>query len=149
MHILLILDKSDNPKDVEEYDCIVSAEIPNPVSNPRLHELVTTHMLHGPCGAFNKKCKCMVDGACKFKFPRDFLNETKQNADGYPEYMRRDSNTTFATKDGFSFDNRWVVPYNPYLLAKYECHINVEICTTVKAVKYLYKYGVCPLALWC
>jgi hypothetical protein len=37
-------------------------------------------------------------------------------------------------------DNRWVVPYNPYLLAKFDCHINVEICSTIKAIKYLYKY---------
>jgi hypothetical protein len=37
-------------------------------------------------------------------------------------------------------DNRWVVPYNPYLAAKYHWHINVEICSTVVSVKYLYKY---------
>ncbi|KAL5539169.1 hypothetical protein UlMin_042948 [Ulmus minor] len=41
---------------------------------------------------------------------------------------------------GHYLDNQWVVPYNPYLLAKFNCHINVEICSTVKAVKYLYKY---------
>jgi hypothetical protein len=33
-----------------------------------------------------------------------------------------------------------VVPYNPYLCAKYDAHINVEICSSVKAVKYIYKY---------
>ena len=37
-------------------------------------------------------------------------------------------------------DNTWVVPYNPYLLLKYNAHINVELCSTVKSVKYLYKY---------
>ena len=37
-------------------------------------------------------------------------------------------------------DNRWVVPYNPYLLTRYNCHINVEICSGVQAVKYLYKH---------
>jgi hypothetical protein len=37
-------------------------------------------------------------------------------------------------------DDTWVVPYNPYLLLKYNCHINVEICNSVSAVKYLYKY---------
>jgi hypothetical protein len=37
-------------------------------------------------------------------------------------------------------DNQWVVPYNPYLSKKYNAHINVEICTSVSAVKYLYKY---------
>ncbi|KAG3231215.1 hypothetical protein PI124_g23690 [Phytophthora idaei] len=29
--------------------------------------------------------------------------------------------------------------YNPYLSQKYNCHINVEICTAITAVKYLYK----------
>ncbi|KAG6629755.1 hypothetical protein CIPAW_14G107300 [Carya illinoinensis] len=41
---------------------------------------------------------------------------------------------------GHNLDNRWVVPYNPYLLATFDCHINVEIFSTIKAVKYLYKY---------
>jgi hypothetical protein len=26
---------------------------------------------------------------------------------------------------GFVFDNRWVVPYNPYLTMQYQCHLNV------------------------
>lgn len=37
-------------------------------------------------------------------------------------------------------DNSWVVPYNPYLLLKYNCHINVEDCASIKSVKYLFKY---------
>lgn len=37
-------------------------------------------------------------------------------------------------------DNRWVVPYNPYLSAKFDCHINIEVYSSFKAVKYLYKY---------
>jgi hypothetical protein len=37
-------------------------------------------------------------------------------------------------------DNRWVVPYNPYLLHLFHCHINVEACGSIKAVKYLFKY---------
>ena len=34
-------------------------------------------------------------------------------------------------------NNQWVVPYNPYLVSKFDCDINVEICSTVKAVKYI------------
>ena len=30
--------------------------------------------------------------------------------------------------------------YNLFLLLKYNGHINVDTCTTVSAVKYLYKY---------
>ncbi|POM80921.1 Helitron helicase-like protein [Phytophthora palmivora] len=36
--------------------------------------------------------------------------------------------------------NQWDVPYNPFLSQKYDCHINVEVCATNKAVKYIYKY---------
>jgi hypothetical protein len=32
------------------------------------------------------------------------------------------------------------VPYNPLLSLRYNCHINVEVCSSVAAVKYLYKY---------
>ncbi len=41
---------------------------------------------------------------------------------------------------GFVFDNRWVVPYNPYFTMRYKCHINVEVCSSITTVKYLYKY---------
>jgi hypothetical protein len=37
-------------------------------------------------------------------------------------------------------DNRWVVPYNPYLIRTFNCHINVEACSSIKSVKYLFKY---------
>jgi hypothetical protein len=38
------------------------------------------------------------------------------------------------------YDNRWIVPYNPYLIRRYKAHINVEICTIVQAIKYIHKY---------
>ena len=59
--------------------------------------------------------------------------------DWYPLYKRPDYGI-YVEKNGASLDNRWVVPYNPYLCAKYQAHINVEICSSVKAVKYLYTY---------
>ena len=40
---------------------------------------------------------------------------------------------------GNNVDKRWVVPYNPWLSKKYQAHINVEACMSVKAVKYLCK----------
>ena len=44
------------------------------------------------------------------------------------------------TKQRKTYDNWHVVPYNPYLSAKYNCHINVEIYASVEAVKYIHKY---------
>jgi hypothetical protein len=36
--------------------------------------------------------------------------------------------------------NGHITPYNPALLLKYQCHLNVEVCATVDAVKYIHKY---------
>ena len=44
------------------------------------------------------------------------------------------------TKGQYYLDNRWVVPYNRCLLLKYCGHINVEICSSLMNVKYLYNY---------
>ena len=37
-------------------------------------------------------------------------------------------------------DDSRVIPYNPYLLLKYGCHINVEYVFGQKACKYIFKY---------
>jgi len=36
--------------------------------------------------------------------------------------------------------NQWVVPYNPFLLRQFNCHINVEICSSINSIKYITKY---------
>lgn len=37
-------------------------------------------------------------------------------------------------------DNRNVVPYNRYLLLKYNAHINVEVISSARFVMYLFNY---------
>jgi hypothetical protein len=37
-------------------------------------------------------------------------------------------------------DNQWIVSYNLHLTTKYHAHINVEICSSISTVKYMYKY---------
>ena len=54
-------------------------------------------------------------------------------------YRRRNDGKQIK-KGSIHYDNRYVVPYNLYLLTKYDCHINLEICNSIQAVKYLYKY---------
>nr|XP_027108912.1 uncharacterized protein LOC113728748 [Coffea arabica] len=126
-HFLIILAngwKLDSP---EAYDRVVSAELPDPASFPYLHSVVVAHMLHRPCGTANKNSPCMKqNGKCKFAYPKDFAEFTRHNKNSYPLYMRRYDQKTVTARH-FQFDNRWVVPYNPYLLAKYDCHINVEL----------------------
>ena len=37
-------------------------------------------------------------------------------------------------------DNRWIVPYNKLLLRSMNCHCNVELCMSIKSIKYVLKY---------
>ncbi|GBN41537.1 hypothetical protein AVEN_90633-1 [Araneus ventricosus] len=94
--------------------------------------------MHGPCGIDNPGASCMKAGQCKKMFPREFRTETTMNVSGYPLYHRRPGDTAFVR--GREMANRFVVPYNPYLLLKYNAHISVEVCTSLRAVEYIYKY---------
>ena len=138
-HILIILEPTFRPFGPADIDSMISAELPNQHTHPLLWESVTSCMMHGPCGILNPRSPCMINGHCKFRYPRTYQEETSCAEDGYPTYRRRNDSTIFE-RNGFSFDNRWVVPHNPYLTGKYDCHINVEIASSISAVKYLFKY---------
>jgi nitrogen regulatory protein PII len=137
-HILIVVKDEDKYKTSNAIDRMVSAEIPDIHTEPRLFEIVSRCMMHGPCGTDNPHAPCMEDHICKKNFPKKFQDATLANVDGYPLYRRRQGQTTFVR--GVEMDNRYVVPYNKYLLLKYNCHINVEVSTSQKAVKYIYKY---------
>ncbi|GFV52845.1 helitron_like_N domain-containing protein [Trichonephila clavipes] len=66
-HILVWLKDRIRP---EEIDQIISAEIPDPLIDQELFDIVTKHMIHGPCGAFNMTSPCMENGKCKKKLPK-------------------------------------------------------------------------------
>ena len=71
---------------------MICAEIPDPVQFPRLFACVMTKMIHGPCGKVNPNSPCMEDNECNKKFPKDFVEETLENFNGYPHYRRRNTN---------------------------------------------------------
>ncbi|XP_021759578.1 uncharacterized protein LOC110724469 [Chenopodium quinoa] len=77
--------------------------------------------------------------ACKNGFQKQFTAQTTTNKDGYPCYRRTNTGEKVKVRNA-ELDNRWVVPYNLYLSTLFDYHLNVEVCSTIKAVKYLYKY---------
>ncbi|XP_031125091.1 uncharacterized protein LOC116027528 [Ipomoea triloba] len=132
-HFLIILKDKCHAMSPSFVDNFVSAEIPDKHLQPALYDLVKKHMVHGPCGFLNPNCPCMTQRkcksapTCKSKYPKLFSDATEFADDSYPIYKRR--NTPFLVHvKGFNLDNRWIVPYNPQLLLKFDCHINVEVC---------------------
>ena len=148
-HTLVVLDWV--PRNPEDVDKIVSAEIPDPDENPELFEIIVKNNIHGPCGHLHPKCPCMKSDDkgklfCSKEFPKDFQDETSLTEYTYPKYRRRSpakgGRTVVKMVKGKAIvmDNSAVVPYNSYLSKKYNAHINVEFVGSVVAVKYIFKY---------
>ena len=156
-------------------DTIVWAEIPCPRKYPVLHDIVCQRMIHEPCDS-NAAAPCRKKndrGTCHRHFPKNlntvttvvgnprdainvFVYMTYFAGDGYPEYRRR--NRFVVDRNGRTISDQWVVPYNPYLLETFDCHINVEVAAHRRSLqpcqrrmlpimmmfrrcfKYVYKY---------
>ena len=138
-HILIWLLDKVRP---EEIDKIISAQIPDPKIDQVLFYIVTTNMIHSPCGSLNMMSPCMDNGKCTKRFPKPCQNDTITYIDGYPSYRRRDIDNGGQSYEmhlsngvRVDIDNRWVVPYSPLLCKTYKPHINVELCSSVKPIK--------------
>nr|GEY41337.1 hypothetical protein [Tanacetum cinerariifolium] len=135
-HILLWVKEHDKCKTPSGIDNIILAKLPSPTDDPEGHKDVTNYMLHRPCG---KGVVCNIEEKCSKHFRKAFCTETIIDHNGYPIYHRR-YNKLCVKKRKFTFDNKYVVPHNHYLLLKYHAHINVEWCNRSKAIKYIFKY---------
>jgi hypothetical protein len=91
-------------------------------------------MIHGPCGDWY-----LVDGKCSKHYPKPYLEETRMDEDAYP-YYHRNNGRNFERSGGYIVDNCYVVPYCPILSIIFNCHINVEVVSSIKSVKYLIYY---------
>ncbi|GBP19536.1 hypothetical protein EVAR_102084_1 [Eumeta japonica] len=85
----------------DQIDDIICAEIPDPITDPELHDVVSTNIIHGPCGAISPQSPCMVNGKCSKCYPRQLTAETITGNDGYPLHRRRspdDNGRSITTK---------------------------------------------------
>ena len=155
MHLLLFVQTNLDFLTSANVVKIISAEIPDGSTEieRELASIIKSCMIHGPCGGVSPQATCMVQDSgsglskCSKHYPRNFQEETIIQENGYPLYRRRNNGQSFQIPlrgqqfgGTYNMDNRWIVPYNPYLSWKYKAHINVEICSTVQAVKYIHKY---------
>ena len=135
IHLIVFLDRSCRLTTPQRIDSLISSELPDPVHEPVLFELVKTHMIHGPC----RPGQCLNDdGFCSKGFPKPFQPETEITGESYVKSRRRDNGRRIHLQDR-SIDNQHVVAHSPYLLWKYRAHINVECTSGFQAIKYIYK----------
>ncbi|KAG5586192.1 hypothetical protein H5410_046626 [Solanum commersonii] len=119
----------------KSYDIIIRAELPDSNKEAYLHSVVVHHMVNGPCGHLNPTNPCLKSkGHCKFKYTKDIFEQTLKGKNSYPIYRRQHTREHIKVR-GQYLDNSRVVPYNPFLLAKFNCHMNVKICSTLMLSK--------------
>ncbi|XP_054274704.1 uncharacterized protein LOC128994295 [Macrosteles quadrilineatus] len=144
-HIVFKID-GDGPVQAADIDSIIRSDIPSEEeAGGRLRELVLRHMIHGPCGTEYRTdfpCWNSDKGCCSKFFPKPVCETTHIDEKGFVQYKRSYENKGVITsrRKSVTVHDGWVVPYNSALLLKYEAHINLELASTRKVVKYLFKY---------
>ena len=152
-HILIWFEDKHH-LDGENLDRIISAEIPDQyiidsagkkVESP-LYKRVTKSMIHGPeCKSRGLGC-CELRGYCKDGFPEEYQSHTTTDIEEGTRFRRRspedggNSFTKYISKKKYEVTNKDVSTYSPWLLNKYDCHINVKHVNSVKSIKYVFKY---------
>lgn len=99
--------------------------------------------MYGPCREDNPTSFCIRDSRCLKKFSKRFQEAINVPDDVYPVYKRWNTGKYVIKKIAdkeVKLNNRSIVFYNLYLFRKYRAHINVEIYSSIKAVKYINKY---------
>ena len=97
-HVLLILANAHKPREISHYNRLVCAELPDKIMFPELHSIISHCNVHGPCGPLNMQSPCMVEGRCKYHYPRNFCETTSLDDNGYPRYMRRNDGSSIQVK---------------------------------------------------
>jgi hypothetical protein len=81
IHMLVYLDRNAKLRTSDEIDRVISAEFPDPLTDPELFKIILRHNVHGPCGDFNPGAPCMENCECSKRIPKPFSPETIVDSD--------------------------------------------------------------------
>lgn len=82
---------------------------------------------------------CAHFGRSESDLTHTHIIELTESCGRYSDYPSQSARHTWPPR-ALQCSNQWVVPYCPWLTCRYDAHVNVEYCASIKAVKYLYKY---------
>lgn len=95
MHMLVTLHRDMRPVTAADINHLVQATLVDAGDDPALHEIVKSHMIHGPCGEANARAPCMCPEGCTKFYPKAFRQRTEINERGFPEYARANDGQGF------------------------------------------------------
>ena len=129
-HFLLIMQGKYKLTCLEQYDSLISTELPDKHKYLELYTVVVKHMIQGPCGMLNCKCPFMKDiSSCKNHYPWPFNSAILQGKDFYPVYRHRED-CRIARVRKHNLNYRWVIHYNPYFC---DCSIATSTLRSAQA----------------
>jgi len=128
MHLLLSLSSYSQPMNSDQVDTLITATWPDPMQQPLLFNIVKCYMVHGSYVSTNLCAPCIKDGKCTKHYPKQFQSETVLNSKGYPSYAHPNNGCAYEVHN-FMANNRWIVPYNPYILAWWVMKMSLHIVT--------------------
>ncbi|KAI5711550.1 hypothetical protein M8J75_001284 [Diaphorina citri] len=145
-HNIYIMNDVDIPYTSDQINNLVWAHLPDPETQPELLAKVQKLYIHGPChlprgGGMTWSCRSNSQ-KCRFNYPRPYSN-TSSICDGKITYRRPNDGRVCMKQVGnqmVKLDNRWVVPYNPIMVMRYNCHIDFEVLPNFAVARYLAKY---------
>ncbi|XP_072062013.1 uncharacterized protein [Arachis hypogaea] len=138
-HILLFMSIEFKPQTPDDINKHITVKISDENERPNLHGAVQNYMVHGPCGPYNKNSPCMKNGPCSKFYPKEFRQRTLINEVEFFKYRHTDNSRTVNKRECVLY-NKFIVAYNPELLLKFGCHINLEYICQTSSIKYLFKY---------
>ena len=140
-HILLFLSAQDQIQDSEQVDNYIQAEFSDSEldSDDHLTELIEELIMHRLCGEWNPSSSCMKSNkygcsVCFKHYSKPLQPEIIVHENGYSLYCcGADGHkvTKQVNEVKMTMGNEWVVLYSPFLLCKYQTHINVKVVKTV------------------
>ena len=153
MHLLIFLYLADQFLEASQINEVIYAKLPNAETDPNgeLTRIVTLAILHSPCRDNNFHSSCMNNARddcskCTKCYSCNFLEETSIQENSYLLYQQCNNDLTHEIPHlqdqnrKFTLDNRWIVLYNSYLTGHFGAYINIEVYSSLQAIKYIYKY---------
>jgi hypothetical protein len=117
MHLLLFLHQDDKIREPKTADDVVSAQIPDPVTQPLFYETVTKNMEHVVLDT-QKPSVWWIRLARSITL-RSFKSRPSFQTTGILCMPDQTMVAPLKTRRHNPHDNRDIIPYNPYLVAKY------------------------------